>query len=629
MCGIAGKLFFNENSVKINELRQMSAKIAHRGPDDEGFFISGDGKLGLLNRRLAIIDLTSSGHQPMNYLSRYYISYNGEIYNFRQEREKLNKSGYRFNSNTDTEVILALYDKYREKCLERLRGMFAFAIYDDKEKTIFLARDRLGVKPLKYYYDKKTFIFSSELKAILTQQEVTKNPDFRAIHLYLTFGYVPAPLTGFEGIKKLEPGHYININLKTNEFMTKQYWTPNYRAKLDLNETEWCKQILETLEESVRLRMISDVPIGAFLSGGVDSSGVVATLARISAKPVKTFTVGFENQKEDERRYAQRIAHFYNTDHKTLVAEPESIEELLPKLVNYYEEPFADSSSIITYMVCKMAKKYVTVVLTGDGGDENFAGYDGRIRRLQRDLFFDRYQWLIRPIGVPVSSFISDKTKNPIAERVNKFLIKSKLSIAGRYITYNCYFTNEEKKSLYSDDFKKTTENIDPYEIGNKLFALSNTSDRKNQALFYDLVNWLPDSQLTKVDIASMAVSLEARSPFLDHKMVELACKIPFNLKVKNGETKYILKKALARIVPKENLYRKKIGFTIPLERWFTGNLKQYTKSKLLASSSKTKDLFNFYDIKRMLNSHSVDNDLGPKLWSLLALELWFREYFN
>jgi asparagine synthase (glutamine-hydrolysing) len=629
MCGIAGKVIFGSGAVKEKDLQLMANKIIYRGPDDWGTYISNDRKIGLANRRLKIIDLTSGGHQPMSYLSRYFITYNGEIYNFREERRKLEKSGYLFHTKSDTEVILALYDKYRERCLEHLRGMFAFAIYDDKEKTVFLVRDRLGVKPLKYFYNRKVFIFSSELKAILTQQEVIKNIDLRAIHLYLTFGYVPSPLTGFEGINKLESGHYMTFNLKTNSLNIKKYWEPNYQDKLDLSEKDWCKNILDTLEESTRLRMISDVPIGAFLSGGVDSSGVVAGMARISKKPVKTFTIGFKDQKNDERIYAQNIVDLYNTEHETLIAEPESIEELLPRLVYNYEEPYADSSSIITYMVCKMAKKYVTVVLTGDGGDENFAGYDHRVNRLERDIIFDKYQFLIKPLGIPISSYLSEKTNNPYVIRINNYLEKSKMDLADRYITYNCFFTNKDKKNLYSDNFEKIVGKINPYEIGRRAFSSANTTDKRDQALYFDMKQWLPDSQLTKVDIASMSVSLEARSPFLDYKMVELACKIPSGLKVKNGISKYILKKALEGIVPKKNLYRRKVGFTIPLDKWFTGSLKEYSKSKLLSRNTKTGYLFNSNEIKRMLNSHSVKNDFGSRLWALLALENWCCTFFN
>ncbi len=630
MCGIAGKIVFNAKSVKLNELKAMSKAIAHRGPDDEGFYISPNGKTGLVNRRLAIIDLSKKGHQPMTYKNRYVITYNGEVYNFQSEREKLRKIGYRFKSGADTEVILALYDKYRTGCLTHLRGMFAFALYDAKENTVFIARDRIGKKPLKYYLDENVFIFASELKAILTQKEVVPEPDYLAIHNYLTYGYVPSPNTGFMGISKLEPGTYLILNTKNKKLALHKYWQPDFSQKLNLSEGEWCKRILKELEEATRLRMIADVPVGAFLSGGVDSSGVVATMARLSKNPIKTFTVGFSNKKDDERPHAERIAKKYHTDHQILIAKPEAIENILPSLVYQYEEPYADSSAVVTYMICKLARKFVTVVLNGDGGDENFAGYDNRVMRLNRDVSLSKYLQYLRPLGLPLTSYLANNTSHAFWIRADKFLKKTKMDIADRYVTYNCFFNNINKSDIYSRDFKNKTLDSNSYEVARSKFALSKTSNPQDQALFCDLTNWLPDSQLTKIDIASMATSLETRSPFLDHKFTEFAAKIPYDLKLKGSNgTKYILKKALEKIVPKENLYKKKMGFTIPLDRWFKGKLNKYAESKILGKKSKTKKLFDTNAIKIMLKEHSIDNDFGSRLWALLTLELWFENYFD
>jgi len=628
MCGIAGKVYFDNRSVLPKDLEIMAEKIAHRGPDDEGIYISPDKKVGLTNRRLAVIDLTPAGHQPMSYKGRYWITFNGEIYNFQSLREELKKTGCKFASGSDTEVILALYNKYKFDCLKHLRGMFAFAIFDIKEDTLFLARDRIGKKPLKYYWKNEVFIFASELKAILTQKEVKKDVDWLAIHHFITYGYVPSPRTGFENIYKLEPGHFLRIDLKHKKMEKKAYWKPDFTEKLNLPEGQWCEKIQDALEEATRIRMIADVPIGAFLSGGVDSSSVVAMMARLSKNRVKTFTIGFKNERNDERPHAQRIAKLYHTQHETLIAEPESIEELLPKLVYYYEEPYADSSAIITYMVCKMARKYVSVVLTGDGGDENFAGYDNRMKRLQRDVAFDKFQRLARP-GIPISSFISQKTKTPLAKRIYKFLEKSKTPLADRYVSYNCFFTNEEKTSLYTSKFQNMVYKNNSYEVARSKFVESKAQDVRDSALFFDLTSWLPDSQLTKVDIASMSSSLEARSPFLDQNMIELAAKIPFDLKVRGNDYKYILKKAVEKIVPKENLFRKKMGFTIPLDKWFTGKLNSYAKSVILRRGAMSSNIFDKSYIDRMLSTHSEKNDFGPKLWALLTLELWFKQYFS
>jgi asparagine synthase (glutamine-hydrolysing) len=630
MCGIAGKICFNSSEVKESDLAKMAAAIAYRGPDDEGIYISPDKRVGLANRRLAIIDLSSKGHMPMNYMGRYWITYNGEIYNFNDERKRLQNLGYRFKSTSDTEVILALYDKYKERLLAHLRGMFAFAIYDQKENTLFLARDRIGKKPLKYFWDRDTFIFASELKAILTQKEVRRVPDLVAIHNYLTYGYVPAPRTGFEGIKKLQPGHFIMIDLKSGKLSDTCYWEPDFSEKLQLSEDEWCQKIADELECATQLRMISDVPIGAFLSGGVDSSSVVAMMARLSSRPIKTFTIGFKETKNDERPYADRIVKLYNTDHTTLLAEPEAIEDLLPKLACQFEEPFADSSAVVTYMVCKMARKYVTVVLTGDGGDENFAGYDGRLKRLDRDIAFDTFALLVRPLGIPATALLFKTVHNQFFERTNRFLEKSKKDLADRYVSYNSFFSNKEKELLYLNKLKEIVFGIDSNKIARVKFKEAMALDTHDRALSYDMTSWLPDSQLTKIDIASMSVSLEARSPFLDRKMLELACKIPFNLKVHgNNGYKYILKKAVEKIVPKENLYRQKMGFTIPLDRWFTGKIKSYAKSILLSKRSVLGEYLDTKIIKDMLESHSEVNDLGPKIWSLLTLELWFEAYFK
>ncbi len=620
MCGIAGKIYFNKDVVERSDLSSMSQKIIHRGPDDEGIYISQDRKVGLVNRRLAIIDLSKKGHMPMSYKNRYVITYNGEVYNFQSERKLLEKLGYKFNSNSDTEVILALYDKYGVKCLDHLRGMFAFAIYDTVKNIVFFARDRLGKKPLKYYFSPEAFIFASELKAILTQKEVIKEPDFLAIHHYLTFGYVPAPMTGFIGINKLEPGHYLLVDIKKGTLQKRRYWDVDFSHKLSLSEREWKERILETLEESTKLRMISDVPIGVFLSGGVDSSAITALMAKNSKVPVKTFTIGFKDKIHDERKYADAIVNLYKTDHTELIVEPESIE-VLPDLVRQFEEPYANSSFIISYLVAKMARQKVTVILNGDAGDENFAGYESRMFRLTRDINADKFGFLLN-FGIPLAKALG---KNQVV----RFLEKRKTPLADRYISYNVYLENKDKENLYTDFFTDKTKDINSYEIVRKKFKESNTTDPYDQALYYDLIQYFPDDLLAKSDLSSMFVSLEGRSPFADHKMVELACQIPFDLKVKGGTTKYILKKSLEDIVPKENMYREKKGFSVPLGKWFSGNLRKYAQSKILRKNAFTSKLFDKNKVQNLLTSHSTKNDMGLKLWSILALELWFEEYFD
>ncbi len=620
MCGIAGKAYFKkEKEIRPQELKLMSEKIAHRGPDDQGIYISKHKRVGLVNRRLAIIDLSEKGHQPMFYLNRYVITFNGEIYNFQERRKMLEKMGYKFNSNSDTEVILALYDKYGKGCLKYLRGMFAFAIYDQKDNTLFLARDRIGKKPLKYYIDDTQIVFASELKAVLTQKGVKKVIDYHALHLYLTYGYTPAPQTGFEGIKKLEPGSYMFINLDRKSIEKERYRQPMFDKKLDISESQWCNKILETLEESTRLRMISDVPIGAFLSGGVDSSGVVATMARLSTKPIKTFTISFNDKDLDESQHAGRIAKLYKTDHHVLDAKPQSVE-ILPYLANQFEEPFGDASNVVTYMVSKMAREYVTVVLNGDGGDENFAGYPNRYLRLKRDIDYDYWIQNVRPFAAKaLSSF----------PKASNFFERAKFPLYDRFASYNKIFDPEEILNHSKGELLKAAKSQNAYDIVNKCFSLFKGKDLKDAGLKFDLMYFLPDQLLTKVDMASMAVSLEARSPLLDQEMIELAGKIPFNLKIKRGESKYILKKAFEKIVPKENLYRTKVGFSIPLDRWFSGKLNDYAKEILLSKKSMIKEMFDTERIKYMIADENKSEDFGPRLWSLMSLELWLRSYFS
>jgi asparagine synthase (glutamine-hydrolysing) len=620
MCGIAGKAYFKntKKEVKPGELKLMHDAIAHRGPDDQGIFISKDKSVGLASRRLAVIDLSQKGHQPMTYLGRYTITFNGEIYNFQEERQKLIKIGYKFISESDTEVILALYSKYGKKCLDHLRGMFAFAIYDQINNTLFLARDRIGKKPLKYLLNDSGIIFASELKAILTQSGVKRELDYHAIHLYLTYGYTPSPLTGFTGIKKLEPGSYMFINLNGRSVEKKKYWEPKFDHKLQLSESEWCQKILDTLSESTRLRMIADVPVGAFLSGGVDSSGVVAAMAALSVKPVKTFTIAFRGKEFNEAPFAANIAKKYKTDHHILMAKPASVE-ILPYLAHQYEEPFADASSVVTYMVSKMTRKYVTVALNGDGGDENFAGYPNRYMRLRRDVDYDFWIQNIRPAAARLLKSIP-KARN--------FFEKARLPIYRRFASYNRIFSPEELTAHTKGEVQTLAGSENSYEIVNECFKNFEGKDLKDAGLKFDLLYFLPDQLLAKVDIASMAVSLEARSPLLDYKMIDLAASIPFNLKVKNGVSKYILKKAFEKIVPKENLYRPKVGFGIPLNKWFSGTLNSYAKKILLAPNAQIKEMFDIEHVKEIIGDNNRSDDFGPRLWSLMCLELWLKSYF-
>lgn len=628
MCGITGKISFSSKNISDQEIETMNDAIKHRGPDDGGSYISPDGKVGLGHRRLSIIDLSPLGHQPMRYMDRYEIVFNGEIYNFQEKRTALEKEGYTFTSHSDTEVILALYDKYGEKCLDHLRGMFAFAIYDEQENTLFAARDRVGKKPFKYYSDKNVFMFASELKAILTQPEYERKPDYTAIHHYLTLQYVPAPLTGFQGIAKLEPGHSLHIDLKTRKIEKKQYWKLDYSKKLELSEEEWKKRIIEKLEESTKLRMISDVPLGAFLSGGVDSSAIVAMMARNSTQPIKTFSIGFKEEKFNELPYAKMIADRFQTDHTEFIVKPHAID-LLPMLVRQYEEPFADSSALPTYYVSKLSRDHVTVALNGDGGDENFGGYS-RYSAFQMSLLFDRFGFLHRSIGTPLAKLVASMIKNTFFDRVYRFSRSLSEDYRKRYMDYTSYFTNPQKEGLYTDEFKQKVWQDNTYDLIAREFNRSGSNNRTEQAVYTDFATYLPDDLLVKVDIASMAVALEGRSPFLDHEFLELTAQIPFGLKIKGLDNKkYILKEALRGIIPDEVMFRPKMGFGIPIADWFRNELKDYTREKLLNGRLIKDNLFRKEYIEHILDRHcNTGINFSPHIWALLTLELWFEEYF-
>lgn len=618
MCGISGKLYFSKKEVTRYSLQQMTSKINHRGPDATGYYISEKRNLGFGHNRLAIIDLSKKGNQPMFYHDRYVIVFNGEIYNFQEEKLRLENLGYKFKSNSDTEVILALYAQYRESCLKYLRGMFAFAIYDTHDNTLFIARDRVGKKPLKYFLSDECFIFSSELKAILTQSEVKSLPDPLAIQKYFLYGYIPAPLTGFQDIKKLEPGHYIKINLKNKSFTKQKYWEPKFKTKLSLSEKEWSQKILDTLDESTKLRMISDVPIGAFLSGGVDSSAVVATMALNSSQPVETFTIKYENKKWSEDKYAKIISKKYKTNHTEILAKPTDIKNL-SEIAYQHEEPFADNSALVSSMICREARKNVKVVLNGDGGDENFAGYPNRYLRLKRDVDFNFWISRLRPAAAGGVKMLDILSKTSYLSKIKNFINNSKLPLYEKFVSYNQVFSLNEIIEISGSEMTRLNTNANLYKYARKTFEAFDGSDLKDAGLKFDLKYFLPDQLLAKMDIASMSNGLETRSPLLDQNMIELGCKIPFNLKVKNGETKYIFKKALEKIIPKENLYRPKMGFTVSLEDWFKGDLDNYFKKTVI---NKKALLNNF------INMDKTNLNTDHKRWTLLMLELWLKNYF-
>jgi asparagine synthase (glutamine-hydrolysing) len=632
MCGIAGKLSFVGSPLESKEnFQKIALAIKHRGPDSHGTVQDGPVILG--NRRLAIIDLSEKGNQPMaNAAKTVWITFNGEIYNFESLRKELEKKGATFISRTDTEVIIHLYEKYDLDCLKYLRGQFAFAIWDKRKQRLFIARDRVGEKPLKYYVDDSSLIFASELKAILKDSSVKREPDFEAIHHYLTYQYVPSPRTGFQNIKKLPAGHYL-LAWPDGKVESKRYWEIDYSKKLDLSEENWQKKILEKLEESVASQIRSDVPWGAFLSGGIDSSLVVAFMARHQKEPVKTFSIGFKEDAFNELPYAAKIAEQFKTEHREFIVKPEAIS-ILPELVSSFEEPFADSSALPTWYLSQLTRKYVTVALAGDGGDENFAGYT----RYQ----YLKLAYLLRdfPRFFPALLEAASRLFPREALRHRLTYLFSSLKTANdperTHVNFLHYFGNKEKAVLYNTAFREKMEEFTAPDSTEYIQKLFNEAEKKNikhwldRALFVDFNSYLPDDLLVKTDIASMAHALEVRVPFLDHEFLELTSQIPAELKLKGFKPKYILKKAAEKILPREIVYRKKQGFAVPLSRWFRQDLAAYSEKLLLASDGFGSEFFERDFLQKLLRDHqNGKHDYSRQLWALVTLEHWWRRFFT
>jgi asparagine synthase (glutamine-hydrolysing) len=649
MCGICGEIDF-QRGVKTEAIKRMCDVLAHRGPDDEGMVSIRDNKIlelkrrdklllretgfeiGLGHRRLSIIDLSEAAHQPMcNEDGTIWIVYNGEIYNFQEIREGLSKKGHFFKSRSDTEVILHAYEEWGVECLNRFRGMFAFAIWDSKLKRLFMARDRLGKKPLVYFNKNGRFVFASEIKAILQVPDIEKKVNISALHSYLTYQYVPSPDTMFEGIKKLPPAHYLLYDSSGN-IKIERYWklnfTPNRESSADLSEL--CTLIRKGLEESVKLRLISDVPLGAFLSGGVDSSLIVGIMAEQSRKPVKTFSIGFEEKEFDELSYARIVSNHFSTEHHEFVVRPNAIE-ILPKLVWYYNEPFADSSAIPTYYVAHLTKDFVKVVLTGDAGDENFAGYN-RYLRSKWVAQFTKIPEKVRREVIPafLRSISSLHWKEKTLNRLADFMEMLSADQGRNYAEQIKIFNAKEKDDIYTQNFAKQIEGEDPISFLLSKYEEAETEDLLEKLLYVDINSYLPEDLLVKMDIATMANSLEARVPFLDHKFMELVAGIPSHLKLKGTTTKLILKKAFSNFLPDAILKRKKMGFGVPVSRWFRNELKTYIYEILLDSRTLNRGYFKREGIERLLNDHiGLRYDHSSKIWALLFLEIWFRVFMD
>ncbi len=632
MCGFAGLVDLS-GQMAGDELRALAVNMAdilsHRGPDDSGIWISKDNHVGLCHRRLSIIDLSPNGHQPMsNEDGSIWITYNGEVYNFKEIRAILETRGHVFKSSSDTEVVIHAYEEWGEGCLSRFSGMFAFAIWDEKRKKLFLARDRLGQKPLFYYWDKKRLVFASEMQAIMEDKSVLREVDYEAIHYYLSYQYIPAPKTAFKSIYKLPPAHYLILG--NGNIDIKRYWRIGYSEKLSVkDEEEIIEELIDILKETVKSRLISEVPLGAFLSGGVDSSIVVALMSDLMDKPAKTFSIGFEEELYNELPYARIIAEKFNTDHHEFILKYDTLD-ILPKLVKHYGEPYADSSALPTYYLSRMTRKYVTVALSGDAGDENFAGYD---RYLAQKIlrYFKAIPSSFRKSLLVFLDFFPESDGNVSrVKRLKRFIRGSLWSDGQEYIKWMVCFTEEQKKEFYSSNMLSQMRNINSYDYLMTLFKKTSASSMVEKTMEVDINSYLPYDLLVKVDIASMANSLEVRSPFLDHKFIEFVARIPVDYKLKGMIKKYILKKAFKKIIPEEVLRRPKKGFGVPVCRWFRHDLKDYLSDTLLSRRSIERGYFKSDGIRRLLAEHiSGRIDHSQRLWTLLMLELWHREFID
>jgi asparagine synthase (glutamine-hydrolysing) len=625
MCGICGELRLDGTAPQKDLLLQMCATMRHRGPDDEGIYIGKN--IGLGHRRLSIIDL-STGHQPLsNEDGSIWIVFNGEIYNFLELRPNLERKGHRFKTKTDTETIIHLYEEYGIDCVQHLRGMFAFCLWDEKKRRLFLARDRIGKKPLYYTFSKNSFLFASELKAILEDAEIDRLINQEAIHHYLTYQYVPSPITIFTQIKKLQPAHIMVVEDGKIK-MFERYWKPEYTPKTNLSEPEIIESILEILREATRIRLISDVPLGAFLSGGIDSSAIVAMMSQLMDKPVKTFSIGFPEASFNELSFAKTVADIFKTEHHEFIVKPDALD-ILPKIAWHYDEPYADSSCIPTYYLSQMTRQHVTVALNGDGGDETFAGYE-RYLAYKLTSYYERVPRFIRDgIFASLSLFSESSSRRDFIRRAKRFTEVIAEPKERRYIRWLSTFSNSLKDRLYSDEMKERVGDIDSVEILAESFKRSGTDDLLDTLLFVDTINYLPEDLMVKADIASMAHCLECRSPFLDHKLVEFAASIPSNLKLKGRKTKHILKKALSKILPESILNRGKMGFGVPLSFWFRGELRDYAEELLLCKKA-DRGYFKQNEIKNLLEEHiSGRVNHSYHIFSLIMLELWHQTFVD
>jgi asparagine synthase (glutamine-hydrolysing) len=626
MCGIAGFTHFAGNMGDKIALKKMGDSIYHRGPDAGGEYL--DEHLGLAHRRLAIIDLSDAGIQPMSsHDGKYIIVFNGEIYNFQTLRAELSAAGYLFKTLTDTEVILALYARDGIKMLDKLNGMFAFALWDTQNEKLLIARDRLGKKPLYYLHTDKQFAFASEIKAILTLPNVPKTIRMDAVHDFFAYQYVPDPKTIFTKIHKLPPAHYMWVSADGIEIQ--QYWDVSFKNTSLENEATLTTQLLDLATQRTKDRLISDVPLGAFLSGGIDSSGVVAMMALNSKTPVKTCSIGFDDKKFNETEFAREVAEKYHTEHHEFMVH-QNVAENLEHIVSYFDEPFADPSLVPTFFVSELARAQVTVAIAGDGGDEVFAGYEKYTTDDIENKLRQKFPKFIRKSVFPPLANLFAKSEMTVFRKAKSLLYSLSLEPAmGFYIT-NAQIEDRLWQRLATSGTRQKLAGYHPAQLTLDAYNKADGPDHLAKILYTDLKTYLPGGILVKVDRMSMANSLEVRAPLLDKDIVEFAATLPSNMKFKNGEKKHILKEAFKPLLPDGILHRKKMGFSVPLESWFRHEIKDLAYDYLFTKSQGIQQFFDMQVVQDLWQQHQSQRaDHATVLWSMLMFQMWWFRYMQ
>ena len=632
MCGICGVVGQADEQL----IKNMLARMAHRGPDDEGVYIaetSTTERVGLGHRRLSIIDLSPAGHEPMpDRSNQIWLTFNGEIYNFKELRRELEARGHVFKSDTDAEVIIYAYREWGRECLSRLNGMFAFAIWDARDESLLLARDRLGIKPLYYADTPAGFAFASEIKALLAIPEFDRAVDLSALDQFMTFLWTPDPKTAFRGVEKLPPAHYLVYrNGKAEVF---EYWDIAFDEDDDISESEWAERLREQITRSVRAQMIADVPLGAFLSGGLDSSTIIALMTGVATQKVTTYTFGFKREDlrydilEDDVKYARIVGRKFQTDYHEQYLEPQ-VMELLPKLVYHMDEPVADPAIITSYLICRTARERLTVLLSGMGGDEVFAGYPRHAAVKIAEAYNLIPPFLSKPVVAALPGAKPGKF-TALFRNTKKLARSAALPERERYLGFGTYFTEDEKREMYTGEFEEAASGFDAYEQHRKYFDRVSGEDFINQMLYVDLKTFLPCLNLTYTDKTSMAASMEVRVPLLDHELIELAARMPARLKLKGLTRKAILKRAAEAWLPREIIHRKKAGFSAPVRAWLVRDLRDMVEDLLSESNINRRGYFNYQSVRRLIDENlSGREDNNLKIFQLLTLELWHRTFID